>query len=392
MDPVSQAAVGAAVAQAFARRGRAASAGLLGALAGMAPDLDVLIRSSRDPLLFLEVHRQFTHSFVFIPIGALLCALVLHPLVRQRLSRREAYLYCLLGIATHGLLDACTSYGTQLLWPFSDLRVAWNHIAVVDPLFTLPLVVLCGFAARSDRVTLARVACAWAVGYLLLGVVQRERAWSVGFALANERGHRPATVQAKPGFGSLLLWKTIYEHENRFHVDAVRLLTSPHLFEGTSVPRLSLARDLPWLDASSQQARSLERFRWYSQGAIALDPNRAHTVFDVRYSMLPNRIDPLWGITLDPAARATSFPAFVTFRSFSRADRDAFFSMLLPSPSGRASAHRGGSGAEEAASIPPVSGEGLALEQPEPTEEVFKAVSSSRRRSGREGQTEVRKR
>lgn len=330
MDPVSQAAVGAVVAQAFARRGRAASAGLLGALAGLAPDLDVLIRSSRDPLLFLEVHRQFTHSLAFAPLGALVCSLALYPLVRRRLSRSEAYLYCLLGFATHGLLDACTSYGTQLLWPFSDLRVAWNQIAVVDPLFTLPLLVLCGLAARSDRVMLARVACAWALSYLLLGVVQRERAESVGIALAQERGHRTERVQAKPAFGSLLLWKTIYEHEDRFHVDAVRLLTSPHVFEGASIRRLSLARDLPWLDPSSQQARSLERFRWYSSGALALDPNRAHTVIDVRYSMLPNRIDPLWGITLDPAADATSFPAFVTFRRLSQADRDAFFSLLFP--------------------------------------------------------------
>ena len=61
-------------------------------------------------------------------------------------------------------------------------------------------------------------------------------------------------------------------------------------------------------------------------------------MFDVRYSMLPNRIDALWGITLDPAADATSFPAFVTFRSLSLADRDAFFSMLLPSYFGGASA------------------------------------------------------
>ncbi len=341
MDPVSQAAVGAAAAQAFAGRSRVAAAGLLGALAGMAPDLDTLIRSSRDPLLFLEYHRQFTHSLLFIPIGALLCALVLHPLVRRRLSRREAYLCCLLGIATHGLLDACTSYGTQLLWPFSDLRVAWSQIAVVDPLFTLPLVVLCGLAARSDRRGLARAACVWAIGYLLLGVIQRERVESIGFALAQERGHRPDAVQAKPAFGSLLLWKTIYEHEDRFHVDAVRLLASPRVFEGASIARLSLPRDLPWLDASGEQARSLERFRRYSQDALALDPKRAHIVFDVRYSMLPNRIDPLWGIRLDPAADARAFPAFVTFRRLAPADREAFFSMLLPGWWGGAGAQRG---------------------------------------------------
>ena len=42
----------------------------------MAPDLDVLFQSPTDPILFLEFHRQFTHSLVFIPIGALLVFLV----------------------------------------------------------------------------------------------------------------------------------------------------------------------------------------------------------------------------------------------------------------------------------------------------------------------------
>ena len=43
-----------------------------------------------------------------------------------------------MGYATHGLLDSCTSYGTQLFWPFSDVRVAWDTMSIVDPLFTVP--------------------------------------------------------------------------------------------------------------------------------------------------------------------------------------------------------------------------------------------------------------
>src|SRR5690606_37296019 len=108
----------------------------------MAPDLDTLIRSGSDPLLFLELHRHFTHSIAFVPIGALLCAAALHPLVRRRMPFRRAYLFSLLGFGSHALLDACTSYGTLLLWPFSDVRVAWSVVSVVDPLFTLPVVAL----------------------------------------------------------------------------------------------------------------------------------------------------------------------------------------------------------------------------------------------------------
>ena len=101
LDPVSQGVLGAAAAQAIAKPRQVATAGLLGALSGMAPDLDVLIRSSVDPLLFLEFHRQFTHSLVFIPIGAALCAAVLFPFVRRRCRAREVYLYCVIGYATH---------------------------------------------------------------------------------------------------------------------------------------------------------------------------------------------------------------------------------------------------------------------------------------------------
>ena len=68
MDPLSQGVLGAALPQATAARGRyAGSAGVLGFLAGMAADLDVLIRSSTDPLLFLEYHRQFTIPWSSFP-------------------------------------------------------------------------------------------------------------------------------------------------------------------------------------------------------------------------------------------------------------------------------------------------------------------------------------
>ena len=134
MDPLSQGVLGVAAAQAVSKKPQARRAAFMGLVAGLAPDADVFITSATDPLLSLQFHRQFTHALVFIPIGALLAALVLHPLMGRRfLCFRTTYLFCLAGYATHGLLDACTSYGTQLLWPFSDLRVAWNNISIIDP-------------------------------------------------------------------------------------------------------------------------------------------------------------------------------------------------------------------------------------------------------------------
>lgn len=65
MDPVSQGTVGAAFAQSSANKGNIVKVGFIGFLAGLAPDLDVLIRSESDPILFLEYHRQFTHSLFY---------------------------------------------------------------------------------------------------------------------------------------------------------------------------------------------------------------------------------------------------------------------------------------------------------------------------------------
>ncbi len=302
MDPLTQGVLGASLPQASSTPRYAASAGLLGFLAGMAADLDVLIRSGSDPLLFLEYHRQFTHSLVFIPFGGLICALVLHALLGRRrgLSFRQSWLFCTLGYATHALLDACTTYGTMLFWPFSDVRIAWNTISIIDPLFTLPLLVAVVMAARRRNPVYARIGLVWALCYMALGLWQREQAQDMGYALAAQRGHQPLRLEAKPSFANILVWKIVYETNDRFYVDAVRSGLAPRVFEGSSVEKLDIDRDLPWLEQGSQQALDIERFRWFSNGYIARDPRHANRVIDIRYSMIPNEVAPLWSIELDP--------------------------------------------------------------------------------------------
>lgn len=320
MDPLSQGVFGAAVAGSSATRDRITPIVIIGGLSALAPDLDFLIRSSTDTLMFLEYHRQFSHSIAFIPIGAAICALLSYPFVRRHLSWRLAYVACLLGYASHGLLDACTSYGTQLFWPFSDARVAWNSVSVVDPLFTVPLLVLTAAAIGKQRPVLARAALVWAVLYLGLGVVQQQRAMSAGFELAASRGHEPVRLDAKPSFANLLVWKIIYEHDGHYFVDAARLAGTVSYCAGQSVAALDLKRDFPWLGVDTQQARDVERFRWFSEDYLAVDPADPMRIVDVRYSTLPNEIEPLWGIQLDPRVSSTTHADFMT-QSTRRADQ-----------------------------------------------------------------------
>ncbi len=331
MDPLSQGVLGASLPQATSQRQTIGSAGLFGFLAGMAPDLDVLIRSPGDPLLFLEYHRQFTHSLVFIPVGGLICGTLLYALFGRRrgLSWQRSWLFCTLGYGTHALLDTCTTYGTQLLWPFSNARIAWNNISIIDPLFTLPLLTLVLLAAYRKQPTFARAGLAWALIYLSLGVVQRERAEAAGWELARQRQHQPLRLEAKPSFANIVLWKIVYQTEERYYVDAVRVLGDSKVYPGESVATLDVARDLPWLDPGSQQALDIERFRWFSNGYIAQDPAHQHRIIDVRYSMIPNQVDALWGIELSPLASPQQHVDYKTTRGRPSERLGLFRSMLF---------------------------------------------------------------
>ncbi|MBN3571855.1 metal-dependent hydrolase [Vibrio neptunius] len=331
MDPLTQGLIGAALPQSVSDKKHSLVAGGLGMFAGMSPDLDVFIRSSHDPLLFLEYHRQFTHSLLFIPLGSLVCSLVLHWLFSRRfgLNFGKTWLYCSLGFATHALLDACTSYGTQLLWPASHERYAWNIVSVVDPVFTLPLLIGIAVTLRKRTPWGARVALLWGLSYLSLGIIQKERAYHEGWQLAQVRNHVPSRLMVKPSFANLLVWKVLYETDNHYHVDAVRLGRTTQVYAGESIARIDLERDLPWLDTHSQQAKDLERFRRFSDGYLAIDPNDKLSVVDVRYSIVPNQFDPLWGIKLSPSAAKNVHAQYVTYRNTSSEARQRFWSMLF---------------------------------------------------------------
>ena len=328
MDPLSQGSLGAVAAASPARGAELRAAALAGLLAGMAPDLDVLIRSAADPLLFLEYHRQFTHALVFVPVGAGLCALLLFPLLRRWLGWWRLTAACLLGYGSHGLLDACTSYGTQLLWPFSDARVAWNVVSVIDPLFTVPLAGALAAAMVLRRRGWAWLGLGWALLYLGLGQVQQWRVEQAALALASCRGHGAEQVLVKPAFGNLLLWKAVYRSAGWYHVDALRAGRTVTVFPGGRVR--TLAADPRWSapPAGSVQARDLERFERFSAGYLALAEDDPTLVVDVRYSLVPNRIDPLWGIRLQPDA-PDSHARFETDRATTPADREALLRMLF---------------------------------------------------------------
>jgi inner membrane protein len=327
MDPITQGTVGAAFAQSTANKNNIFRISLIGFLAGLAPDLDVVIRSSTDPILFLEYHRQFSHSLFFIPFGSLIVALLIFPLVKGSMSLKTVYVASFLGYATHGLIDACTSYGTQLFWPFSNERVTWNNISIVDPLFTIPILILVGTAIKTRKKVFSFFAIGWLAFYLSLGFVQYERTLSAAIELAHSRGHNPERITLKPSFGNLILWKSIYQHEENFYVDAIRTVQSSTWCLGENIRMFDYQYHLPGLDQDSQQRKDIERFRWFSQDYLGYDEEK-NLVTDVRYSMIPNQISPMWGLTIDDQRGINEHAIWWTSSSLDRSLLYLFIEML----------------------------------------------------------------
>lgn len=330
MDPLTQGLAGAVLAQAVASKKTIRPAALAGFAAGMLADADVLIRSGNDPLLNLEYHRHFTHALAFIPLGGLLAALLLWPLLGSRLGFKRLYGFSFLGYATAGLLDACTTYGTRILWPFSYEKVAWNIISVVDPIFTIGLGLLVASAYWRRNALRAHLGLVFAGVYLFLGLQQHQSARSAQEALAFERGHSPTKATVKPTLGNLLLWRSVYQANGKYYVDAVNLTPgkTPKWYRGESIEALAWQEKFAHLSDRSALKEDLQRFEEFSQGYVIAHPNRPNSLGDVRYAMLPDQVDPLWGIEYDPEKPGER----AVFENWRQADPDLmkrFFTMLV---------------------------------------------------------------
>ena len=98
------------------------------------------------------------------------------------------------------------------------------------------------------------------MSYLGLGVVQKNRVISIAQALADSRGHESVDISAKPSLGNIIVFKSIYEYQDKYYVDAIRVLLDETVYEGSSVAKLDVDKHFNWLDKSSQQAKDIERF------------------------------------------------------------------------------------------------------------------------------------
>jgi inner membrane protein len=216
MDSITQMLLGSAVAAAIAPPGHRRAALLAGAALGTLPDLDGLVINALtgDPVARMTWHRGPSHSLLVLP----LVAWALWAWFRSRGGRvaaapRRWFWAIQAALVTHPLLDAFTVYGTQLLWPLPLQPVMWSSVFIIDPLYTIWLllgVLVAAFAgprplARHALVAGLSLSSAY-LGWSLVakGLVEREAADSLAAA-----GMADAPRLSVPMPFNTLLWRVV---------------------------------------------------------------------------------------------------------------------------------------------------------------------------------------
>jgi inner membrane protein len=154
LDSFTQIILGAAVGEAVLGRKIGNKALLYGAIAGTIPDLDVIASFFTDTVTALEIHRGFTHSIFFSVLFAPIFAFIVNKCETYKNFKNWTLLF-FWAFLTHPILDAQTTWGTQLFWPL-DIRLAFKNIFVVDPLYTLPFLVFLILAMRQKKASKKR--------------------------------------------------------------------------------------------------------------------------------------------------------------------------------------------------------------------------------------------
>lgn len=324
MDSVTQALFGASIAVVGFRRGLGRRTVLAGALLGTLPDLDVAVGWVADGYANWRHHRGLTHSLFFAPVAG--------PLIGWGIARWEAWrrgaadparrrawiALSVLVLATHPVIDLFTSYGTQLLAPFSDHRFAIDAMPIIDPIYSLPLLLAALLASLSRRpgpaVLGAAAALFFAAGWTLYAWSLEARTREIARAQLAAQGIAPTELRAYAQLFQPWYRRVVAEVPGGVLVGYHTLLDPAPIawrrYERMEDPRIAAV-------AATPEGRLLE---WFALGRTywRLEPTPTGATvegFDIRYGMMGAELG-FWGIgaRLDAAGQLQGRPEIFTRR------------------------------------------------------------------------------
>lgn len=163
MDSLTQIVLGIATAELVAGKKLQNKTFLYGAVLGTIPDLDILVGKFLSDVEGVAIHRGLSHSLLFFMFLSPVLGWLISKIEKEKISFKSASLLAFWCLVTHVILDLFTSWGTQILWPL-DYRFALKTIFVIDPLYTIPLLISLIFVWRDKEFLVRRK-------YLIRGLV-----------------------------------------------------------------------------------------------------------------------------------------------------------------------------------------------------------------------------
>jgi inner membrane protein len=305
LDSITQIALGAAVGEAIAGRQAGWRGAAWGAFLGTLPDLDILAYPFLDSVGQLAFHRGVSHSALFAVAAAVPLGRVLHRLHRTSPATAARWSWlAFLAIATHILLDCFTVYGTQVGWPFTTYPVSFNSLFIIDPLYTLPLllgtfVALWFKRGGKSRVRFNGLGLAVSTLYVVWSLAAKGIAHQALETGWENHGLRPERTMSNPMPFSTLMWMGIAEERDTLYVGVYGLRDDRPPDRFLVIPKRSHLM-APY--QSERAAAELLRFSkgWYSaserDGRLVLDDLR----FGRSDAWLGPDGDPIFRFVLEP--------------------------------------------------------------------------------------------
>lgn len=266
VDSLTHIVYGAALGEAMLGRKIGHRAALVGAIVNSLPDLDVIATSIvHDDISYLEIHRSYSHAALTLILFAFPLAWLLNKMLPGKFSYKYWYTFSVVGLLTHSLLDCFTTFGTQLLLPFSNYLVGFNNLSIIDPLFTLPmlvLVVICFFFKREKpiRQKLAVAAVAYCVTYILFTFTMKYSAYTVFKDELDRKGVAVNTIYTTPSMLNCLLWSGIAVSGDTIYTGEYSVLQKRKEVNWIAFPKNERLLDQVTLK------HDVEVLKWFSQG------------------------------------------------------------------------------------------------------------------------------
>ncbi len=297
MDPLTQVALGSAIGTVtLGRKVGARKAAILGGIIAELPDIDMLFPADSVIDTYVD-HRGPTHSILMHLVAMPAFGEALRYLdERLRGERWLCYGVAFALLSTHALLDGFTTYGTKLLWPLFTEPISWSSIFIIDPLYSLPLLVALlvslfsraqtGFMPLGNR---ARRAASWGLilssAYMGWTLAARELAETKALDALAAGGVRYQRMTMIPLPFNSLAWRGLAVDGERYVNVYVSLLD-----DGAPAPLHEHRRNLALADALPDRA-PVDRIAWFSHGFHALQrEGDAILVRDLRLGVEPNYV------------------------------------------------------------------------------------------------------